>query len=906
MKKISIPSWQELLKELTDKEKELAATAYLRSLYTMDHHQDYKNKAIKSFAQSLNFRPDTLKKLPIEVQASKLTQRMTSYFGHQDWVIYFAEFYLAHRNKIMTEFLDLLSIPHNNGGISRNDLEPIEIEPLVLATRKLKDNFTFSQIKHYFFVAHRVGTKVLENIILALQVIQEEEPDDFSTPGIEPTANSIKSLEIGLLLDDFTTLDRVLIDQIVAMVGAQEGCLDNAEVQDLIETVISLNTTRTRSYYLLGFLDGLQEGRPYQFDRPELNDERKGWYLAGLLVAKTRKQNQAELCSLLDKYSNEFSKTVQRAEGAGVTITNVCLDYLFEIQRFREAMQILKGQLIMNTNAFNLAVRAYFRATHYWRNNQIDSALPILNLLLDRIPGMDVNEEQKISLVNMVYRRQGQCLQSQQHFEQARMIYQRILDRVEDDIAPKLYADLGLIEGGFRNLNRLRLPADLTERESMRSALAQGEMYYRKAIELSSEIAINANYALGLRDYLVWADIEPSPQRRSQALAYIEQALIGIRASSEYAAYEEIGVFGHAQFMRVVLSMDALSPEDSYKLLSYWEAIPSRSGIFPPQDVKKLLLGAELISPHIAAEIADSVWRMRNSAEALSIIDTSLPVILPHSTYLQQELLNEAQDESNPSAQRIEIWMHLVPTLIKMRQNDLAAEGLDSIEQLIQESEKANAFLKWLGKSANFDPVWSQTDADWAQLRIARKLGKEKDFEYLINELFFRHRDENPMAAEQIAHLFEDWEIDPKHTKDLIKSLRMEKIGKSSPDLEERLKAGEAVEILFVGGNEIQAQYDTTIKGLIKKKWPGCKIIFEHTGWSSNWGRIADSLVQKGNKSDAMVIMPMMRTLLGRTLRSKATKPWIPCTRLGRDGILYSIQEAALIGLNNRDKASAV
>ena len=901
MKTITAPSWPQLFSELSENEKKVAVFDFLQTAYDPEKKNDHQKALLIRFAKTLKYRPESLRKTCLEVQVTKLLLTMRSFFEPSDWSSLLANFYEHHRHEIMVEFLDYLSIPHNGRGMLLEEAEPVEVQTLVEAGRLLRRNHSFTNIKHYFFVAYRTGTKLFSNIPEVLLILKDDEPEEVTSTAPEPSTSLTQPPDQALLLDDFTTLDRVMIDQIVAMVGHEEGCLDITAVEDLIETVVALNTTRTRSYYLLGFLDGLEDGRDLQFHRPELNDERKGWYLAGLLVAKTRKKDQVALCGLLDKYAKEFSDTVQRPQGAGVAITNVCLDYLFEIQRFREAMAILKGQL--GRHAFRLAVRAYEQATRYWRDNQVDSALPILNLLLERLPAIEYDEEHKEYLLNMVYRRQGQCLQTQHDFDQARKIYLRILNHIDSDIAPKLYADLGLIEGGFRNLEKVRLSADPTERKSMRKALTQGEKYFLQAIELSQEIAINANYALGLRDYLAWADGDSKPKMRAQALSRIENALIGMRESTEYAAYEKIGVFGQAQFMRVVLSMDMLSPEESYKLLAYWEAIPKESGLFPPKDVKNLLLGAEIINPGIAAEIANSIWRMRTSADAWSIIDSSLPTILRHSDYLQSELLKEARAEKNPRAQRIEIWMYLIPTFIKLQKNDLAEEGLDALELLVEESERANTFLHWLGNSNNFDPIWSQTEADWARLRIARKLGREGEYANLLNDMFFRNRDDDPIAAEQIVHLMVEWKVlEPKRAKALIGTLHTETAAEIKPGLDKRLVDGEPVNILFIGGNEIQAQYDEAVRSSIKRQWAGCDITFEHTGWSSNWGRMVDSLVLKGNASDAVVIMPMMRTLLGRTVRNKLTKPWIPCTRLGRDGILDSIRQAALIGLQQRDE----
>lgn len=108
------------------------------------------------------------------------------------------------------------------------------------------------------------------------------------------------------------------------------------------------------------------------------------------------------------------------------------------------------------------------------------------------------------------------------------------------------------------------------------------------------------------------------------------------------------------------------------------------------------------------------------------------------------------------------------------------------------------------------------------------------------------------------------------------------------------------MKILFVGGNEVQARYDASIREELGKRWPGLELTFEHTGWSANWGRDVDHLVRQANHCDAIVIMRMIRTILGRTLREKVARPWVACTGTGRGIMLQSIREAALIGFKQR------
>ena len=81
------------------------------------------------------------------------------------------------------------------------------------------------------------------------------------------------------------------------------------------------------------------------------------------------------------------------------------------------------------------------------------------------------------------------------------------------------------------------------------------------------------------------------------------------------------------------------------------------------------------------------------------------------------------------------------------------------------------------------------------------------------------------------------------------------------------------------------------------------RLVFEHTGWSSNWGRDVPRLLKAAGESDAVVLMPMMRTMLGRTLREKIDCPWIACTSTGKGGMLSSVRCAAMVAVEQKLKA---
>ena len=100
----------------------------------------------------------------------------------------------------------------------------------------------------------------------------------------------------------------------------------------------------------------------------------------------------------------------------------------------------------------------------------------------------------------------------------------------------------------------------------------------------------------------------------------------------------------------------------------------------------------------------------------------------------------------------------------------------------------------------------------------------------------------------------------------------------------------------MVGGNETQARQEQAIRETVARSWPGLRLEFEFTGWSSNWQRRLDSFERQLRGADAVVLLQKMRTTLGQTARricGEESIPWIPCPGHGRQSIVGAVARAA-------------
>jgi hypothetical protein len=371
-----------------------------------------------------------------------------------------------------------------------------------------------------------------------------------------------------------------------------------------------------------------------------------------------------------------------------------------------------------------------------------------------------------------------------------------------------------------------------------------------------------------------------------------------MRSSQWEEVYRDMGILGRCHFILAVLKMHSLDAADGREAIAAWRSITDSAGLLPKQDIRALLDAAEMHDSALAVEIAESVWRYRKE-EAIEILrDGSW---ISKSPELMTQILSFAKNEDSPRSERVRLWCSLIPGLNRQNEIHAAQEGLDDLEGLSDDPALAPVILEFISDARNTDPAWSPNELTWARLRLLRNLGKDAECTEILRRRFYAVRDSSPWEAEQILATADDWGIDSE-VREEIASRMPRKSEERIDSVDARLLGGERVRILFIGGNETQAQYDQDVVENLRSKWPGVDVQFEHSGWSSNWGRLVDRLLHLGNAGDAVVLMYMMRTMLGRRLREGLTKPWIPCTSTGKGGMLASISRAAVVAVEQRIK----
>ncbi len=823
--------------------------------------------------------------------AALMRARAPALFKNDSWVHLFTKYYPRRRRELLCTFLDLLDVQHDANGNVLEDFPAPDEAKVFAAVESLLRTYSVREVGRYLAVLelHADGWNFVVNqrdrLLQLLEGGQESAAKSAANQAEVTTASSI----------EFGVLDRVLIEQIVRAAMEIEGSLDARLVEELVETVTRLNEKWVRAYFHLGFMDVLLSVRTPRFDHPGDNHARRGWYLAGVIAGLGRSNDLDGLIKVLDGRNKDLAETLSDPGGPGASIARTAFRRIADAGRITDAILCIRGQV--GYLGLEFAEEVLDVATAQIRQAQFEGAKVIVDEL-SRHSLIDEDNDRLLAFRLALSRRRAQCLQAAGDFEGAEREYRELLRADEDKISPDLLADLGLVKGRFRSLAEVRIPEGTAERVNMREALARGEEHFKRAAERFGIESPKAAYPLALLGYLRWcfASERDREERRDRAAQLASAAVSSILASEFAAVYRDYGALGQSQFMLAVTRMNSFEDVQGREALAAWQTITSEAGRFPMEDLKRLVDALDMYGADIADPIVESIWEFRQGS-ALEILRDG--PWMTRSSHLREALTTLAQSEQTPRVERIRLWKTLIPQLIKSNDQLAAEEGLSALESLAEGDADCATVLEFLANAQNYDPVWKESDAAWARLYLLRRLGKDQDCVDEVRRLFYMVRDNHPWEAEQLLEAADEWNLDQAFRHQLRSAMpRLE--SETSPGIEQRLKQGERVRIVFIGGNEIQARYDATIKEELRSNWPGLEVHFEHTAWSPNWGRDLDRLKGLANEADAVVLMYMMRTLLGRRLRAALKKPWIPCTATGKGAILSSVRRAAVVGLEKR------
>lgn len=857
--------------------------------------------ATVALARHLRFRPKS-------IDRASLTQRvgwlllLTRLQAQPAWALRVAcEYLFAGCQPLCEDFMHGLGIPHDGGAAMSADYELPDVEKLTATITSVRQRYRDWQLELFLAVIVSVeprwrplllkalGTELLDVVADSVATVPATTAD---TPVQELAGQAVaEEPDVAEDAEAFTTLDNLLIKTVVAGLNSIEGALTLDALEDLVDEVLELNADRHRSFFHRGFLDILR-GRELRVSFPGENESRRRWYLAGVLMGLTRLNRLADVVALYERQGEAVRGLLARPGEGGAMVAPHVFRALREAGRWGEALLAIGDSLPALGPRFVSDLLS--DASDMLQRGRIAEARQVLDFLhrrqgevgkILRAVGGDLARH----FQERLDRKMAQCLQFEGEFTRARDILDSMLDGPRPRELASILADRGLVEGGFRALSDVRLPAAEEEEEQVRGALGQGQGFFQRAIDEDPECATNAAYCLGVLALLRGAE--------GEAIARLITALTGMSRRTE--DYRVANVLSRTEFLFGLALLESADPAQvRYAEELVLRALRAETDV-PLRWWARVVVAASMYGDALASRIGEELCAVFGDAVIDSIGD--IPQAL-HATTVRAALRRRAADEAEPIARRWSHYGRILGHALTTGDREGAVEALDALEGLAQQSPERELFLELLADPQRYEPAWTREDALWARVRALEALGRYEEAAGLLAGVFHaRLVDAEPEDIEEATDIVErirayglrGYDLSPLEGR--LQGVLQGEDGERQAERDaETLGTGPPIRVVVVGGNETQARYDEALQREIQAEHPRVHVEFIRTNWSSNWGRQLDDMRGRLATADAVVVMRMIRTELGRRIRAMSPV-WVPCVGHGKKSIRQAIVRAAAV-----------
>jgi len=886
-------SFPEIWKALDEAARRRAATVFLEQ-----HEPDSRiiQDANAELARALKFRPESVANLSIPKKAGHLAIRLGSRKLHRFLEPVLVDYLVTEKLVLLSAFLDHLGMEHESGFI-QGDPEPPDREQLAEAIGAVLEQFPEEDVELYLSVLHlHDGSQLWGSLSDALEQAPLEATGRRASPGpAESDSVEVEREDQPESSEDFTTLDNLLIHTAVASATGEIGAMEEDQLFDLVEEVTALNADRRRSYFHKGFLDALFD-REYRFSFRGENAERRAWYFRGVMLGLLRADRKGECLKIIEKESALAREVAEsRATRCGAELLPHLYPILMEGEKFSLCCAWLQRQMgqLEAPRLIGLLLALFEDAADLVRQGKPAEAILLLEILVptlqqdDRLP-----QDFVAAYLPRALRKFAQAHQGQGNFAVAEKEFARLAENPDTHLEGAVFADLGLIRAGLRSLADVAPRGEPDRNTALREALERGEEHFREAVEQYGEKATNAHFILGILGTLRGHD------HAEETVTHLQQARTGMLANQE--AYENGDLLAWAagclalallesaeasQFQRAAdLTRQALESPVSFPL-ELWERFLRASTLFDDDD--------------LAVEIAERLLAQRGDAASVPIRDSG---VLGSGASLRQRFMELRESMGVPADEWWADWRAILQGAMEGRSWDQAEAALDRLEETAQDhSFLRDRFVELLTEVDTWTPVWDEEDVEDALARIHEQEGRHAEACDLLQRRFhLRKASGNPWELEQAARLLERIRtLDPDHldTEDLARQLEAARGDDEEGETTaaDRLAQGANVSLIYIGGNETQAQYEQVITERLTGDWPGVTVEFHFPGWSSKWGALLETLKPRIREADAVVLSHLVRTNFGRHVRKTCDSehPWFPCNGRGKQSIEESLRQAA-------------
>ncbi len=897
-------TWHHLWRSLTPRSRETAARAF----WERTKDPELLASAFHALSKQGGFREATIAGMGIE----KRTKRLARTFSLPAFMIrdIIQDLYLGPWVETLVVLLDGLGIPHERG-ILQGEVEGIDPPTLERSTTALRNAYqAFSEVRIVPLVQalHLLHPRLYSRLPLALEALESAavEGETAAVESGSPETSGIRQEEEeeesqtpeATQPGRFTTLDRSLIQAVVASVSGIEGAFDEDQIEDLVEEVLHLNPGRHQSYFHRGFLDVLSS-REAKMDFPESNQSRRTWYLAGAITAFARLGEWQAMGGLLDRFREDCENLFGKARDAVPYALPYFLTGMWKTDREAEIPAVVHPAAL-GTLEPRFLTRELSRATGLLLDQEPERAEPLLILLRKAMQWREKNElEVDPGFEVVLQRRCAHALRMRGDLHGARRLLLPLVERGGARERAQVQADLGLLESGYRSLSRIRFPDHRQELGDLAAELERGRVQFATAVKIADVDSGHGHYCLAM--------LALARGDSKEALAHAERAEASFAAKPD--TYERGNLLARARLVlgwALAMELERTRTGKVADCLAYAIRRLGPEGLYLVEEaVGALSVSSVPVTIQLVENLREVLRGIGHPDEGILNAAVQSDEVLQQSEDMRSLLLERAAAVGRSRAERFEDAQRVLVIAERLDDPELANDALDIMQGIALRnpmSAETRVFLELLEKEDMVSTGWEGPDILEARAGLHRVRGDCAEAANLLERMAHQILSQgHAEAAEEVVDLLEE-----------IRSLGVE--GLPSPALVSRVSHSSTLSaepaaspllasplrgrILFCGGNETQTRYDQELEERMARDFPGIQIDFQHLGWGANWGRQRVSLRNALERADACVLLRFMRTMCGRYLRRTAGelgKPWVACTGHGRSSLERALRRAAAV-----------
>jgi hypothetical protein len=855
-----------------------------------------------AISNNAGFRPGALERMPAD-RAARQVLRVPSFRVPLPFEM--ASIFLqAQRREMLAAFLDEVNVAHEDGIFE--DLDAVDIAPerARAASATLLETFPPEEVLLYLLTLDHLnqalvpeGRSWIPQLAAGTLDRDGDGPGPVATIDVERSADSEPEFLEEALAEDgeqvpaleipFTALDRTLIRAAVDAAQGVRGALDFEKVEDMVEEVIELNSSRHQSFFHRGFVDALTD-LTYRAKLRSENQDRRLWYSAGWCSGKARLGKHEDIVKCFDEELLAGDALSGRTPQVRLLLPLI-LPALAVMNRVSEMARLLTPPQFLDNPALVVGLSA--EATRLLRADEAEAARPILDRLAEAIEVMEgLGADPGDRFFLEIRRRRAHCYRQLGDALKARELLEALLaDDGTPEIQAMVHADLGLLDSGFRGLGQVELWKSEAEKSELRAALKKGAPRFQASLDLGNTYSSHGAWPLALlalseenwkvaRDLLslTLSSFLERPQR------YLHEGLLA-RVHLASGVAEAMNM----EYTRLPRAKELLlrGMEDGARL--------------PAPLAVPVLEALDCHEGPLLEGILPEIVKMGESELLDELASTALA---GRSPVVARALLDRSRVQSRPKESRAADIRRAIPLLLSQQVADCVEEaraGLDTLELLAVEGFGRDEFLAFLSDAERVSSAWSRDDVGWARIRI---LEMEERFDESVAELQQRLstllHDPGPMTAIGAADLVtraRSYGIEEERFGAL--SARVEawtkEYGAEDAEVLPARHPNQLYRILIVGGDERQQNLKGRVKALLREANDPIRIEHLPTGWSGNWSKTLEDALRAASSSDAVVLLSLIRTEFGRSFRAGVSCPWIGCSSVGPTQVANRVRMAA-------------